>query len=93
MTDVPLKLVAPSTEHLLVRGALERVLATEGKDVPIDQILAIVAHFLGQLIAVQDHRIYTTELIWTLIERNIRTGNAEMVQSMLSQRNPQEKPN
>jgi hypothetical protein len=88
--NIPMKSVVPSTEHLLVRGALERILATEAANMPADQILALVAHFLGQLIALQDHRVYTLQMVQEVIQRNIEQGNREMVEAMTRQQDTPE---
>jgi hypothetical protein len=44
-------------------------------DMPAQRILAITAQFVGQLIALQDHRKITPEMAMQIVGENIEIGN------------------
>jgi hypothetical protein len=77
--SVKTKSVGPNEKHLRLRKALEGALRDAGADLQADEILALTAHFLGQLIALQDQRKYNSEMIMTLVTENIQQGNDEAV--------------
>lgn len=46
------------------------------------EILAILAYTLGQVIAMQDQRTVTKEMIWELVGANIEAGNAMVINEL-----------
>ena len=49
----------------------------------IDQMLAIASHFVGQLIALQDHRKVTPQEAMQIVTANLAEGNRSIVQQLL----------
>ncbi len=47
------------------------------------EMLAVTAHLVGVLIAVQDQRKMTREMALELVSQNIEAGNAEAINSLL----------
>lgn len=43
------------------------------------EILAILSYTLGQIIAMQDQRTVTKDMIWELVGANIEAGNAHVI--------------
>jgi hypothetical protein len=84
MSTIPFKKIAPETTHMVFRKALEKAIGTEGKDLDAAVILAILSHMVGQVVAMQDQRKYTSEMVMTLVAQNIEQGNQEMVDSLMS---------
>lgn len=50
-----------------------------GDDVSAEEMLALTSHLVGQMIALQDERKYTSEMILKLVHSNIEQGNAEAI--------------
>lgn len=71
--------VQPSEAHLALRKAFETCIADHGKTLDAIEILAILSHMVGQVIAIQDQRKYGSEEVVELVWQNIETGNAEVV--------------
>jgi hypothetical protein len=46
---------------------------------------AVVAHLLGQLIALQDQTRFTPDQVMTLVAQNIETGNQEVLANLLTE--------
>lgn len=67
--------LAPTAEHRAYLDELKSCLGNSGKDLQADVLLAITAQFVGMLIAQQDQRKYTPDMIMALIDENIVTGN------------------
>jgi hypothetical protein len=74
--------IAPNEKHLRFRKALENAIAQTGEELEAEELLAITAHFLGQLIACQDQRKFTTKIIMDLVSENIEQGNREAVEKL-----------
>jgi hypothetical protein len=83
--NVKTKSVDPSEKHLKFRKALEGALSNGGAELQADEILAITAHFLGQLIALQDQRKYDSEMVMALVTSNIQQGNSEAIAKLLNE--------
>ncbi len=81
----PLKTVAPSPEHLTFRHALEECIRREALTMQADEILAVLAHMVGQVIAMQDQRRYTPDSVMNLVSSNIERGNTEAIGMLLGE--------
>jgi hypothetical protein len=46
------------------------------------EILAILSYTVGQVIAMQDQRNVTMEMLWKLVGANIEAGNAQIINSL-----------
>lgn len=79
------KTVEPNLKHLRFRKALEGAIAQGGMDLPAEELLAITAHFLGQLVAMQDQRKYTSEMVMDLVLKNMEVGNSEVIQQLTNE--------
>ena len=73
----PTKLVAPSARMIACRDAMIAAIRQEAADLPADQILAITAYVVGQMIALQDQRIMTSAMALDLVSKNIEAGNQD----------------
>lgn len=80
----PLKNLAPSAQHLAFRRALEECIRKEALTMQADEILAVLSHMVGQVIAMQDQRRYSSEAVMHLVSLNIEGGNAEAIASLLN---------
>jgi hypothetical protein len=78
------KIVTPDERHLKFRKALEQSIREGGLELTAEEILAILSHFVGQVIALQDQTKYTTDMVMKLVTENIQTGNREAVNSLLA---------
>lgn len=71
--------IDPTPEHRAFLDELKACLASTGKDLESDVLLAITAQFVGMLVANLDQRKYTTDLAMDMIMENIVTGNQAAV--------------
>lgn len=79
------KSVEPNSKHVAFRKALEHAVAGAGAILQAEEILAITAHFVGQLMALQDQRRYTRQMVLDLVSENIQQGNTEVVDALLNE--------
>lgn len=82
MPKMPIKAVKPTAEHLAFRTDLINMLR-KFSHLRADEMLGITAHFIGQLIALQDQRIVTPEMAMEIVKRGIERGNAEAMETLL----------
>lgn len=73
---IPTKVVKPNNNHKKFRDDLLSVIK-KYPDLPSDEILSLVSHFVGQLIAFQDHTKITPEIALEIVRKNIEHGNKE----------------
>lgn len=83
--NVKTKSIDPNEKHLKFRKALEGALREGGAELQADEILAITAHLVGQLIALQDQRKYDSEMVMALVTENIQQGNCEAIANLLNE--------
>lgn len=67
-----MKTYEPKPEHAKY---LDDLKAQMPPDMPAQEILAITAQFVGQLIALQDQRIMTPDQAMQVVGQNIEIGN------------------
>lgn len=83
MKEMKTKAVKPNENHLKFRKELEDAIRKGGLELQAEEILAITAHFVGQLIALQDQRKYNSETIMELVTENIQKGNTEVIEKLI----------
>jgi len=66
--------VEPNTRHEDARNKIVEGLQSVA-DLKPDELLAIAAQVVGQLIALQDQRKYSVPQVMGLVHRNIELGN------------------
>lgn len=78
--------VPPYPEVIAFRDRLIASMQAElkKKDLPADQVLAVFAFTLGQLIAMQDQRRFTPEKVMEIVSANIEAGNRQAFENLLS---------
>lgn len=77
-----LKSAAPKPEHLAMRTAVLEALKPYQEQIDAYEILAIMSHVVGQLVALQDQTRFTADQLMTMVAQNIEQGNAEVVQGL-----------
>jgi len=80
---IPMKHVRASDAHVAFRKALEEAIRTQGANLDAQEILAILAHLVGQVLAVQDQRKITPGAGMEIVAWNIETGNAEAIAALI----------
>ena len=78
MRDVPAK-----PEHEALLAAMKAPIGVEGANMQAEDILAVAAILVGQLIAVQDRRRYSSEAVMAMVAANIEKGNARAIDDLL----------
>jgi hypothetical protein len=78
-----MKSVAPSAAHIAFREALIAAVRTQGATLDVSEVLAVLSHLVGQVIALQDQRTVTPEMAMELVSSNMERGNQEAVDSLL----------
>ena len=59
------------------------VLRMHGAEMPPEELLAVAAYTVGQLIALQDQRTTTPDMAMEIVARNIELGNSEAIKQSL----------
>ncbi|MGE0408736.1 MAG: hypothetical protein AB7P23_05670 [Amphiplicatus sp.] len=75
--------VSPNEKHRAFRDDLIGVVRKHGDEMKAEELLAIAAHFVGQLVALQDQRTMTSARAMQIVAHNIEVGNAEIIDSLL----------
>jgi hypothetical protein len=75
-------LVTPRADHKQFRDDLITLLGRYGDRLTSEEMLALSAHLVGQLIALQDQRTMTKERAMQIVGRNIEQGNQEVISSL-----------
>lgn len=78
------KSAAPSPEHLAYRKAIEQAMRDHGATLRADELLAVTAHLVGQLIALQDQRVMTPAMAMEIVQTNLEQGNREVIDGLLN---------
>jgi len=79
-----MKSLAPSAQHLQFRRALEACMQAHVGELGAMEVLAVLAHLVGQAIALQDQRKVTPAMAMDLVSSNIQQGNQEVIDGLLS---------
>lgn len=82
--DVRTKIVQPNAAHEHLRLALCAVIRRKAPDMPAEEILAIFCQLVGQLVALQDQRRFTSDAVMALVSANIQMGNQHAVDTLLN---------
>jgi hypothetical protein len=83
--SVPMKSLAPSAQQLAYRRALEAAMAQHAASLDAVEILAVLSHMVGQVIALQDQRTMTSQMAMAIVANNIEHGNREVVDRLLTE--------
>lgn len=83
MDKVPTKLFGTDARHMTFKQDLDKLLKKHTLRLPADHVLAITAQVLGMVIALQDQRKYTSEMVMTIVAENIEEGNKGMVSNLM----------
>lgn len=75
---------AATARHEKLRNDLLAILKKEAADMRGDEILAVVCVLVGQLIALQDQRRFTPEMVMKLVSANIEAGNRGVVTELMT---------
>lgn len=75
--------IAPNEIHKAFFDEVGAVLQKYAAKLDGKEILAITSNIVGKVIAMQDQRTMTKEIIMRIVSTNIEAGNQEMVESLL----------
>jgi len=76
--------VKPTAEHRAFRDGAINLLRKHAEHLDAREMLALSAHLVGQIAALQDQRTMTPETVLKIIEKNIELGNREAVEGLLA---------
>lgn len=79
---MPMKTKSPSKAHTQFREDMVAVMRKH-QGLPPDEMLAVAAYFVGQLLAFQDQRRMTPAMGLQIISSNIEAGNAQAIEQSL----------
>lgn len=84
MSDTPMRLVSVANDsaHREMHRRIVRFLADITSEMPAVEVLAIAAHIVGQLIALQDQRVMSPNQALDLVASNIDLGNAAAIREL-----------
>lgn len=80
-----LKSTPPSAHVLAARTAVMQAIQQHAACMDAVEILAVLAHAVGQCIAMQDQTKHTAEDLLALVDSNMEAGNREVVDQLLGQ--------
>lgn len=80
-----LKSKPPSAHVLAARAAILGAMQQHVGKMDAVEVLAVLAHAVGQCIAMQDQTKHTAEALLALVDSNMEAGNQEMVEQLLRQ--------
>ena len=75
-------IVKPQSEHKAFRDELLAILKKHGDALYGEEMLALAAHLVGQLIALQDQRSMTPDRAMAIVAMNIEQGNQEVLDGL-----------
>jgi hypothetical protein len=74
-----MKSVVATEQHLAYRRALEEAMRQHGQTLDAIDLLAITAHLVGQLVALQDQRTVTPAMAMEVVTSNLVEGNRTVI--------------
>lgn len=83
--SIPLKPHAPQAQHDALRIDLLQLVGKYADQMDREEMLAVAAHIVGQIVAVQDPTSMTHADAFELIAKNIEMGNKSMADSLRKQ--------
>lgn len=81
--STPMKLVKPTVPHEAFRQDFNALLQKHGASLSAQELLAVSAYFVGQLVALQDRRKVTPADAIELVRVNIAQGNQDVIRATL----------
>lgn len=81
--SAPMKLVKPTVPHEAFRQDFNALLAKHGASMSAQELLAVSAYFVGQLVAMQDQRRMTPADAIELVQVNLAQGNHDVIAARL----------
>jgi len=72
----------PSAEHHAFRTDAIALLDKHAGHLDKKEMLALAAHLVGQIIAMQDQRTMRPDMAMEIVARNIEVGNAEVLANL-----------
>lgn len=76
--------LTPEDRHRAFRTDALAMLDRHGGHLSATEMLALAAHLVGQIIAMQDQRTATEEIVMQTVIANIEQGNREAMAEILS---------
>jgi hypothetical protein len=80
-----LKSTVPTAQVLAARTAVLKALQAHVGNMDAVDVLAVLAHAVGQFMAMQDQTKHTAEALLELVASNIEAGNQEIIEELLGQ--------
>lgn len=72
----------PTAAHRAFREDVIKLLDKHCGGLPAVDMLALSAHLVGQMVALQDQRTITPDMAMEIVSANIEAGNAEVIASL-----------
>lgn len=76
--------IKPTASHREFRDDAIALLRKHAGKLDAKDMLALSAHLVGQIAALQDQRTMTSEAVMQIVSKNIELGNQEAIESLLS---------
>lgn len=74
--------IKPQPHHAAFRDDMVAVLRNHGDTLSAPEMLALAAHLVGQLIALQDQRTMDPDRAMAIVAMNIEQGNKEVIEGL-----------
>ena len=78
------RILEPTAQHQALHRELTAVLTKYAAEMKGEEILALTAQMVGQVLALQDQLTMTPERAMLIIQRNIEMGNAGVIDELMN---------
>jgi hypothetical protein len=69
----------PKPQHHAFRDDVVALLKKHAGELDASEMLALAAHMVGQIVAMQDQRVMTPAMAMEVVAQNIEQGNGEVL--------------
>lgn len=82
MANIPMKSVPPTEAVVSFRTEALNLLNKHAGHLDSSEMLAMAAQLVGQLTAMMDQRVWTSETVMELVVSNLQVGNQSVLNSL-----------
>ncbi len=82
MSEIPMKSTKPKNADIALRDDILALFKRHLTPDTPERFLAIASQVVGQVIALQDQRRMTHDMIWRVVSANIEAGNRSVIENL-----------
>lgn len=81
--EIPTKLFGTDARHATFKRDLDKLFKKHMSRLPASHMLAVASQVVGMIVAMQDQRVFTSEMVMAVVAENIEVGNKAMVENLM----------